>query len=360
MVGRPILRSNEKVGDHEIKDIMVGEECALLRSNLDVKYPVSNGKIINWDDMGYLWDHTWEKLGIDPKECQIMLTEPPMNPLENRKRMVTTMFEKYKFKGVHVAIQAVLSLYAQGLITGMVVDAGDGVTHVVPVFDGYCISKNVLRLDVAGRDVTTYLIKLMLLRGYSFNQSADFDTVRRIKEKFCYVANNLQIEQKLALETTTLVESYELPDGRVIKFAAERFEAPECLFQPQKIDVESPKGGMSEMIFRCINDCDLDTRKEFYQHIVLSGGSTMYPGLPTRLESDIKSMYFNEILKGDKDRLKKFKIRIEDPPRRKHMVFLGGAVLAQIMENNPKSWLSRSDYLEKGIDYLLEGNTSHS
>jgi len=128
-----------------------------------------------------------------------MLTEPPMNPLENRKKMVSTMFEKYKFKGVHVAIQAVLSLYAQGLITGMVVDAGDGVTHVVPVFDGYCISKNVLRLDVAGRDVTTFLIKLMLLRGYSFNATADFDTVRRIKEKYCYVANNLQIEQKIGI-----------------------------------------------------------------------------------------------------------------------------------------------------------------
>jgi len=268
------------------------------------------------------------------------------------------MFEKYKFKGVHVAIQAVLSLYAQGLITGMVVDSGDGVTHVVPVFDGFCITNNVTRLDVAGRDVTNYLIKLMLLRGYSFNVSADFDTVRRIKEKYCYVANNLKIEQKLAFETTTLVEQYELPDGRVIKIGAERFEAPECLFQPHKVDVEG--SGMSEMIFKCINACDLDTRKDFYQHIVLSGGSTMYPGLPSRLEVDIKDMYLKEILKGDKDRLKKFKIRIEDPPRRKHMVFLGGAVLAHIMENNPSSWLSRTDYLEKGIDYLLEGKTSHN
>jgi len=351
MVGRPILRSDEKVGEKQLKDIMVGDECAELRNNLQVTYPVDNGKIMNWTDMGYLWDYTWERLKVNPKECNILLTEPPMNPLNNRKKMVEAMFEKYAFKGVHVAIQAVLSLYAQGLLNGLVLDAGDGVTHAVPVFDGFCLEQQVARLDVAGRDVTNYLIKLMLTRGYAFNRTADFETVRIIKEKFCYVTCDIELDKKLALETTTLVQSYELPDGRVIKIGAERFEAPECLFQPRLVDVDGH--GMSEMIFNVIQECPLDTRKRFYQHIVLSGGTTMYPGLPSRLEKDIKGMYLKNILKGDKDRMKGFKLKVEDPPRRKHMVFLGGAVLADIMKTNPQSWLTLDAFKEQGIERLL-------
>ncbi|KAF5935389.1 hypothetical protein HYC85_026518 [Camellia sinensis] len=91
--------------------------------------------------------------------------------------------------------------------------------------------------------------------------------------------------------------STELPDGRVVKVGTERFQAPEALFTP------------------------------LYQHIVLSGGSTMYPGLPSRLEKEILDRYLEAVLKGNKDGLK-----IEDPPRRKHMVYLGGAVLAGIMK----------------------------
>lgn len=335
---------------------MIGDECAKLRSFLDVKYPVDNGKIVNWTDMGYLWDYTWERLKIDPKDCNILLTEPPQNPLMNRKKMVETMFEKYKFAGVHVEIQAVLSLYAQGLVTGVVVDSGDGVTHLVPVFEGFCMEECVARLDLAGRDITNYLIKLLLVRGYAFNRTADFETVRLIKEKFCYVSCDQQLDKKLALETTTLVQSYELPDGRVIKIGAERFEAPEALFNPQLCD--SDGHGMSDLIFKVINLAPLDTRKLFYQHIVLSGGSTMYPGLPSRLEKDIKALYLKEILKGDKARMKGFKLKVEDPPRRRHMVFLGGAVLAGIMKDQPKSWMTIEDYNELGIDKILQKKRS--
>jgi actin-related protein 2 len=352
MVGRPILRFEESIEEAELKDIMVGDECAKFRSALEVNYPVTNGIVTNWTDMFHLWDYTFnERLKINPKECQIMLTEPPMNPKQNRVKMVETMFEKYGFQGCYVSIQAVLTLYAQGLLTGVVVDSGDGVTHVVPVYEGYCLSQNVQRLDLAGRDITNYLIKLMLLRGYAFNRTADFETVRQIKEKFCYVGYDLELEKKLALETTVLVESYTLPDGREIKIGAERFEAPEAMFDPILADKEGL--GIAELVFDTINKCDLDTRAEFYKHIVLSGGSTMYPGLPSRLEKDIKELYLKRVLNGDKSRLAKFKIKIEDPPRRKHMVFLGGAVLADIMKDKPEFWMSKKDYHEKGIDFVL-------
>lgn len=207
VIGRPILRAEERVGTTMIKDIMVGDEAVENRSYLQITQPMEHGIVCNWEDMRHLWDYTFdEKLKVDTQGRKILLTEPPMNPKANREYMVQIMFEEYGFESVYVAIQAVLTLYAQGgeigcasnkrltdeapvlgLTTGVVVDSGDGVTHVVPVFEGFALPHSTRRLDVAGRDVTRYLIKLLLMRGYAFNRTADFETVREIKEKLCYV-----------------------------------------------------------------------------------------------------------------------------------------------------------------------------
>ncbi len=186
---------------------MIGDEAAENRNYLQVTQPMEHGIVKNWEDMKHLWDYTFdEKLKINPQGRKVLLTEPPMNPKVNRQKMCQVMFEEYGFQGVYVAIQAVLTLYAQGtpassvqfvlinlifvyagLTTGVVVDSGDGVTHIVPVYDGFAMPHLTRRLDIAGRDVTRYLIKLLLMRGYAFNRTADFETVREIKEKLCYV-----------------------------------------------------------------------------------------------------------------------------------------------------------------------------
>lgn len=230
----------------------------------------------------------------------------------------------------------------------MVVDSGDGVTHIIPVYESTVLNHHIRRLDVAGRDVTRNLIALLLRRGYALNRTADFETVRQIKEKLCYVSYDLELDKKLSEDTTVLVESYTLPDGRVIRVGSERFEAPECLFQPHLVDVDQP--GIAEMLFNTIQGADVDVRSSLYRAVVLSGGSSMYPGLPSRLEKELKQLWLTKILGGDPERLnvcllstlggtgtgadvllQKFKVRIEDPPRRRHMVFLGGAVLANLV-----------------------------
>ncbi len=352
LVGRPIIRAANRIDDIEVKDLMVGDEASKLRSMLEVNYPMENGMVRNWEDMCHVWDYTFgpEKLDIDPTQCKVLLTEPPMNPKRNREKMIEVMFEKYGFDSVAIAIQAVLTLYAQGLLTGVVVDSGDGVTHICPVYEGFALPHLTRRLDIAGRDVTRYLIKLLFLRGYAFNHTADFETVRLMKEKLCYVGYDIATEKKLAEETTFLVEPYTLPDGRVIKVGGERFEASEALFQPHLINVEGQ--GVAELVFNAIQSADMDIRPDLYRHIVLSGGSTMYPGLPSRLEREIKQLYLERVLKGDVDRLSKFKIRIEDPPRRKDMVFIGGAVLADVMKDRDDYWISKAEYQEQGLSVL--------
>lgn len=346
MIGKPLMRSEEEFKNVELKDVMVGDECAKYRAMLETSYPVKEGIVKDWEGMKHLWDYTFERMKVDPKEHKILLTEPPSNPKQNKINMCKSMFEIYDFPAVKVSIQAMLVLYAQGLMTGVVVDSGDGVSHVVPVWEGIVPAHLIKRLNVAGRHITTHLIKLLQVRGYNFNRSADFETARQIKEKCCFIGYDLDIENTLALETTTLITKYELPDGRVIKLDRERYQAPEILFDPEKCDVEQP--GIARMLFNMINEADIDLRAAFYKHIVLSGGSTMYPGLPSRMEKDMKELYLKHVLKGNKKNMSKFKLRIEDPPRRKHMVFLGGSVLADIMKDRDEFWITKAEWDDEG------------
>lgn len=193
VVGRPLLRAEERGAalppGVTISDLMVGTEADQYRNYLQVSHPMEHGIIKNWEDMRHIWDYTFSKLGVSAEGRKVLLTEPPMNPHKNRERMAQIMFEEYQAEGIYVALQAVLTLYAQGLQTGVVIDSGDGVTHIVPVYDGFSLPHLTRRLDIAGRDVTRYLIKLLLLRGYAFNRTADFATVQAIKEKLAYVSS---------------------------------------------------------------------------------------------------------------------------------------------------------------------------
>ncbi len=162
--------------------------------------------------------------------------------------------------------------------------------------DGYAFPHLTKRLNVAGRHVTSYLIDLLQRRGYAFNRSADMDTVRQIKESLCYCSYDYQRDLQLGRETTHLMKSYTLPDGRVIKLGPERFMAPEALFSPDLIDVEG--GGIADVLFKCVQEMDIDNRMVMYEHIVLSGGSSMYPGLPSRLEKELRRLYLQHVLKA--------------------------------------------------------------
>lgn len=357
VVGRPVVRTEGTRGtgaQTALPDVVVGQEAVEQRAQLDLSYPMEKGVIRNWEDMQRVWDYTFrDRLGLtDFGAAKVLLTEAPLNPVRNRERMCEAMFETFGFGHAYVAVQAVLTLYAQGLQTGVVVDSGDGVTHIVPVYEGYTMAKHVQRLDVAGRDVTRQLIKLLFLRGYALNRTADFDTARCIKERLCYVGHDPAAEQRLALDTTVLTERYTLPDGRVLCLGPERFEAPEVLFRPHLVDCESP--GLSELLFGTIQAAPLDVRPELWRHIVLSGGSSMYPGLPSRLERDLRALYLERVLQGDATRLGKFKLRIEDPPKRKHAVFVGGAVLADLMRDSDAFWVSRAEWLEQGTRALAK------
>lgn len=204
---------------------------------------------------------------------------------------------------------------------------------------------------MAGHHVTNHLIKLLQIRGYNFNSSADFELVREIKEDMCYTSINTEKESKMARDTTVLDKEYKLPNGDIIHVGRERFMATEILLKPYLYNKEMEDPGMAQMVYDSIRCCDLDVQKQLASNIWLSGGTTMIPGLSSRVEHDIKDCYVKLLGKGDASILNRVKVQVHDPPSRKNAVFMGGSFFSKVAQDS--HYISNAEYKEAGDKCLF-------
>jgi len=332
IVGRP--KTEQAMMGSAKKDFYIGDDAQARRGILQIRYPIEHGIVTNWDDMEKIWHHTfYNEMRVNPEENHVMLTEAPMNPKNNREKMTQIMFETFNVPAMYVGIQAVLSLYSSGRTTGIVLDSGDGVTHTVPIYEGYSLPHAILRVDMAGRDLTEHMMKLLMEGGASFVTSAEKEIVRSIKEQVCYVALDFEEEMTNSAKAATDVE-FELPDGSLIKVGNPQFRCPEALFKPQQIGLEAP--GFHEMVYKSIQKCDIDVRRDLFGNVVLSGGTTMFKGLPERLQKEIGNLAPSSI-----------KPKVVAPPERKYSVWIGGSILSSLTTFQ-NMWIKKSEYDEVG------------
>jgi len=257
------------------------------------------------------------------------LTEAPLNPRRNREKSAEIFFETLNAPALFLSMQAVLSLYATGRTTGVVLDAGDGVTHAVPIYEGFALPHSIMRVDIAGRDVTRYLRFLLRKEGINFRTSSEFEIVRTIKERECYLSTNPTKD-----ENNESGRIFRLPDGSQLDIGNARFRAPEVLFRPDLVGEECES--LHEVLLFAIQKSDTDLRKILYQNIVLSGGSTLFKGFGDRLLSEVRKLAPKDI-----------KIKISAPQERLYSTWIGGSILASL-DTFKKMWVSKKEFEEEG------------
>lgn len=332
--------------------IFVGSKLDEHRGAFVLDYPMDKGHVVpgGWDAMEKIWEHIYSKPNLDAKtdEHPVLLTECPLNSKSNREQTAEVFFETYRAPALFLSPPAVLSLYASGRTTGVVLDVGEGVTHCVPIYEGHALPHSISRSDVAGRDVTKQLQLLLRKSGMAFTTTAESDLVKGMKEQACFVSPTPVTEgqsnatggnKKDAANNSKSV--YQLPDGQTVNISSERYLAPEVLFNPTLIGSEEL--GVADTLVRSVTQSDIDLRPTLYTQIVLAGGSTCTHGFGDRLLAEIRARAPTHT-----------RIRISAPEERMHSAWAGGSILASLATFK-NMWVTRAEYEEYGDSLVHRG-----
>lgn len=333
------LETEQSLSSSGPSSMFVGKKLDEHRGSFLLEYPMDKGHIVDggWDAMEALWEHIYSQpnLNVKAEDHPVLLTEAPLNPCQNRDKVAEIFFETYRAPALFFAPPAVLSLYASGRTTGVVLDVGEGVTHAVPVYEGFALPHSVTRSDVAGRDVTRQMQLLLRRSGLSFTTTAEADLVKTMKEESCFVTRTPVADESTEKDSRT---QYTLPDGQGVTLSTERYQAPNILFDPSLIGSE--EAGVADILVDSIMKSDIDLRSTLFSQVVLAGGSTLLPGFGDRMLYEVRSRSPSHT-----------KIRISAPPERVNSAFVGGSILGSLATFK-SMWTSKTDYEEYGSNIL--------
>ena len=253
-----------------------------------ISYPVRYGVVDNWDHMERLWSYClYNRLRADPREHAIVLTESPFNTPENRECMVEVMFENFQVPRLFIGVQAVLAMTASLVassqlstensaasslsMTGTVVDSGDGVTHIIPVADGFVIGSAIKTIPIAGKQISLFIQQMLRDREPNFPSEDSLVLAKLVKEKYCYLSQDMMEEQlKFDQDIASHLSQFStfLPStgkSYSCEIGYEKFLAPELFFNPEMANLNDPTFSLPFAVHQVVQSCPIDNRRSLYQ-----------------------------------------------------------------------------------------------
>ncbi|XP_032270723.1 actin, alpha skeletal muscle 2-like [Phoca vitulina] len=433
-----LRHDNPLVGMQE-EDWFIGDEAQKKRGELNLQHPISRATITNWDNMEKIWHHSfYQALRIAPEQHPLMVTEPPLNITSNKEKMsqgvtsllsemqtqqrsvpfdvsvllhvgpawksspdsrapnfpldlpprkeLVILFETFNVPALYLANQGVLSLYASGRTSGTTIESGEGMTYFVPVIDGCPLHQSTIQMDMAGQDLTLYLLQLLTDSGHSLVSTGDWEYIRHVKEKCCYVALDFD-KEKLKADSPSYAQKYQLPDGQEITLGQEKFLCPEGLFQADimvRVDLseqghsqhcdesgvfaaqahacwvwhvldDSRRSAFSDFIprlrgrnglgihmkaFQSVSSCNSALWKVLFGHIVLSGGTSSCSGLRFRMQREIAALVSPTI-----------NVKVSTCPSSIYSAWLGGSILCSL-STFKDMWVTSKEYKDIGSSII--------
>ncbi|MFX0075633.1 MAG: actin, cytoplasmic 2 [Candidatus Hermodarchaeota archaeon] len=315
-------------------DFYVGDEIQSI-GLYKIFYPINKGIIQDWLSFEKIIDYIFYNLRVDPSLVNVLFAVHPLFPQNDLKKLFELFLEKYQCRAFYPVLDSMLTLYAGGFQTGLVVEIGDSLTRLTPIYQGYKLDHAIRYIDIGGRTLTRFMEKILGERGFSVDSSIRRELVRALKEKACFVSLDYNEDLK---RVEQYEKEYSLPDGSTISLARERFEVPELLFNPT---MELEESSLPEAIMDVIDMCDLDVRPKLLNNIFLSGGSSMFPNIKSRIYQELEI----ELARRSK---KNQVIKIIAPRERIFSVWVGGSILAMIPEFE-QNWITRAKYFNEGI-----------
>ncbi|MFW9772655.1 MAG: actin, cytoplasmic 2 [Candidatus Heimdallarchaeota archaeon] len=326
-------------GSAKKDEFYVGDEIQSL-GLFKILYPIEKGRIQDWITFEKIIDYIFYNLRVDPSLVNILFAVHPLFPKQDLARLFRLFLEHYQCMAFYPVLDSMLTLYSGGFQTGLVVEIGDSLTRIVPIYEGYKIDHAIRILELGGKVLTRYMEKILGEIGFSADSSIRRELVRALKEKACFVSLDFKEDLKRAEQYE---KPYSLPDGSTIKLGEERFKVPELLFNPTMELEEDP---LPQAIIDVIEECDVDIRPDLLNNIFLSGGSSMFPNLKSRIHQELEV----ELIKRKK---KKQNVKIIAPRERVFSVWVGGSILSLLPEFQ-NLWVTRAKYYNEGIpDNLL-------
>ena len=323
------------------KEFYVGNEAASKLPLLNIVKPIERGVVQNWSAMEQIWQYSFEsELMIDPQEHSLLLTQQPGTDMRALEKTAEIIFDSFHVVNFYSAISGVLALYASGKTTGIVLESGEGVTHSIPVFEGYSIPYASIKLNMGGQDITKYFMSLFEEQGGELDIGVNFETFQNLKEKKCFVSYDFEASLKEISKFRQNEVLTTLPDGTELFLTDQNFKCTEALFQPNRM--EKDFFGIHEAIYQSIQKCSLSIRKNLYTSILLAGGNTMYSGINNRLFKEISALAPSTM-----------SIKTKAPQERKQSVWIGGSILTSL-ESFKHLWVSNKEFKESGANILYK------